>query len=404
MAYLMERDVLKGVKTREIVMRNNAYTMYEAYLGIDPLNKKPVRFASNKMEVLKKKISDFYKKISVKGPIAVQLKPFEVMDAREALEILAKAGISTTLTNCAMKFIEMQGPKTEKCTVTLERAYQLYAEAKSNTSASTQKNIRDRVGSFVQCFGATRKLSEITAKEVSSLLKSRFPPSNPKSITSYNGHLGDIKTFVKWCAHPEQAFISETPLAVMQKIAREYVQPKYTHAEEVEKLFRYLEDHRDEMPTDLAHAILSFFCGMRQVEIARISEGPESVVINLEERFIRIIKVKGSTRGFKPRTFTIPDLAIQWMKSFDFMSAVVKPNSKFRYHLVDAARRAGADITSNAGRHTFITFYSAVFKNQVDLTKIVGNSEDVRDGAYDGLATEAEGRRFFAITPRCQGS
>lgn len=155
-----------------------------------------------------------------------------------------------------------------------------------------------------------------------------------------------------------------------------------------------------EYATDLADAILSFFCGMRQAEINRVRLGRTAVVIDMEERFIRVIACKGATKGIQPRVFTIPSTALAWMQSFDFMGAVMQKNDIFRKHLRKIAAVAGIkDIPENCGRHTFCTMFDAAFHDQAQLTAIAGNSEDVRMKHYNGLATEKEGRAFFNILP-----
>ena len=112
-------------------------------------------------------------------------------------------------------------------------------------------------------------------------------------------------------------------------------------------------------------------------------------------------KCKGSTRGVKPRAFTIPNQALAWMQSMpDFVEAARTRNKNFRDHIVDAAKSAGiGELPINAGRHTFCTMFEAAHHDSNALSAIVGNTEDVRDHHYNGVAKPQEGRDYFDILP-----
>jgi integrase len=172
-------------------------------------------------------------------------------------------------------------------------------------------------------------------------------------------------------------------------------------AEDVEKLFNILWERRaDTMwAADLAYAILSFFCGMRQSEIERIRLGESAVKISLDEKFIRVGLPKGVSKGIRPRTFTIPEQALAWMRAFDFASIVMRKNTRFRRHLTWAADDAKIKMPKNAGRHTFITMFEAVHHNESALTAIVGNTDDVRAKSYNGVELRSEGEAYFKILP-----
>ena len=287
------------------------------------------------------------------------------------------------------------------CTTTIKAAYEAYLAAQQGKSEAHQQAVKSRVGKFVLSFGGDRLLTDVTPKDATADLERRtYDPADPKTKTSYNGHLGYVKTFMEWCAAPEQAFIKENPIACMKPKVKEWRAPEYMSAADAERLFRALEAHKADAPADLADAILSFFCGMRQAEIARVREGDDAVRISLENRNIRVIKCKGALKGIKPRSFTIPDVALAWMRSFDFKAAVKQPNDRFRQHLCAIAKEAGVKLPGNAGRHTFITMHSAAFHDQNLLTSIAGNSPDVRANNYDGLTFEDEGKAYFAIMPK----
>jgi site-specific recombinase XerD len=282
----------------------------------------------------------------------------------------------------------------------LKEAFAKYQVQQECKSPEHQRTVRNRVGKWVQTFGADRLLSDVTPQEVNKDLEERFyDPKDPKTKTTYNGHLTYIKSFMNWCAEPEQGYIKKNPIESMKRKAKEWHDPEYMPSKDVKSLFQTLEAHKDTAPADLADAILSFFCGMRQDEIKRVREGDNAVRISLENRNIRVIKCKGASKGIRPRSFTIPDMALVWMQSFDFMSAIKIKNNKFRKHLVKRAKEAGITLPKNAGRHTFITMHSAAYHDQNLLSSIAGNTDDVREQHYDGLTFEDEGKAYFEILP-----
>ena len=398
MSYLQKRDVLASIKTRSLVHNGENYIISEAYLGTEPYSKKPVRLASKSETKLKKKIEEFYRKLNAGGDYAVLLTAYQSADARNALDLLKKNGLEISLTECVRRIVEKGSG--EKCSTKLSEAYSKYIAAQEGKSEHHVRAVKSRVGTFVTSFGGDRLLSELTAKEVGENLERRFyDKKTEEQKTTYNNHLGYIKSFVSWCVNPEQGYITTNPLEYMKQKVKVWRDVEYLAAEDCDALFHFMEGE-NEYATDLADCILSFMCGMRQSEIERVRLGKSAVVINLDEKFIRVIACKGATKGIQPRVFTIPDNAYRWMKSFDFMDAVMQPNTKFREHLREIADKAGiTHLPKNCGRHTFCTMFDAAFHDQVQLTAIAGNSEDIRARHYNGLATEKEGRRFFAILP-----
>lgn len=398
MSYLKKEEVLEKIKKRTLFVRGVKHVVFEAYLGTDLVSKKPVRMASKDESDLRRKISAFYKRRSAGGDFAILVTPEQAMDARMAIETLRKAGIQMSLQDCVRFVVERRESENAACTTTLEQAYEEYLSKQDGKSEIHVKTVRTRVGGWVGFYGAKRLVTEVTPREVDEVLEKRLlDGKGEKGKTTYNNYLNYVKTFMQWCA--DQGMIEKSPISGMKTRIKEWHDIEYLDSVSCMKLFYFLHTHRDEYDKDFANAILSFFCGMRQSEIDRVWLGPSAVVINLEERFIRVIACKGATKGIQPRVFTIPDIAYRWMRSFDFMSAVMKQNTQFRRHLVDISEKIGISIPANCGRHTFCTFHDAVYHDPAALTAIVGNSDDVRKKHYNGLATEKEGREFFSILP-----
>ena len=375
MSYLPKKSVIDGIRARKRVRNGSETTIYDAYLGYDPFSGKQKRMQNADLDKLKAEIDKFYVAHKVGGDAAVRLKAHEALDAREALDLLAQRGKGVSLTEVVRRWLGGAGaaPVSDK---TIGDAYDGFMASLVGKSPDYLKTLRSHIGSFISEFGRDTPLSSVTAQAVVRNLKERIlDKDNEKTWKTYNNHLGDLKTFFGWCAKSEQGFLGSSPIADVKKLVLRYHDPEYVKADEIGRLFGALVCHADENPADLADAILSFFCGMRQCEIERVREGPGAVEINLDEGFVIVKKGKGYTRGIRKRSFTLSEQAKAWMRSFDFMAAVAVSNKQFRRHLVERAKEAKVKLPKNAGRHTFITMYAAAYHDQAKLTSIVGNTE-----------------------------
>lgn len=405
MSYRTKKEVLASIGTRTKVIKGKTYVVYDAYLGYDPYSKKQKRLQALELPKLKAQIERFFIEHRSGGDAAARLKPHEASDAREALDLLAAAGECICLTEVVKRFLGGFSAAKRASGVKFEYALAKFLKSQIGKTDAYIRGLRSRIGSFMDDFGSERMISEISAADVTESLKKRIlKESDPKTWKTYNNHIGDLKTFFNWCTKSEQKYIEQNPIADVQKLTIAYRDPDYMKAADVGKLMAaiVMSDEKNKW-TDLADAILSFFCGVRQDEIKRVREGKESVNVDVENGFIRIIKCKGATKGIRPRAFNIPEPALTWMKSFDFSKAIMTPNNQFRRHLRKYAESAGIRLPENAGRHTFITMFAAAYHDQVKLTSIAGNTESVRAKNYDGVEIEANGKAYFAITPESLG-
>lgn len=399
--YRPKRDVLASIKERSVTKGGKHYTIFLAFLGIDPIKKSKVRVARSDRKELVDYINAFYKRLG-NGDAVVQLSNSEAIDARTALDLIAQHELGMSLVDCVRAYLD--GSKRTlavgAANLTLQEAWDRYFNSLAGRSYDYRKTMKYRVGVWVSKTNPDTPLSSVTAAGVKDYLMANvYRASDPKTAKTYNNVLGDIHTFIRWCAAKEQSLLASDPLDGMKRMEIGYRQPEYVKAADAAKFFRALEAHKDDAPADLADAILSFFCGMRAAEIDRVREGEEAVKISLEDHFIRIIKVKGSLRGVRPRAFRIPEQAEAWMRSFDFMSAVKLPNKSYYDHWKARAKEAGVTLPKNPGRHTFITMYEAAHHDANALSAIVGNTEGVRSRSYNGVELEREGKAYFEIMP-----
>ena len=65
----------------------------------------------------------------------------------------------------------------------------------------------------------------------------------------------------------------------------------------------------------------------------------------------------------------------------------------------EACASASVRRVANGGRHSCITYKIALTGDVARTAVESGNSPEVINSAYRGLATEADGKRYFQITP-----
>lgn len=403
MSYRSKKEALASIHERKRVRNGENYTIFEVFLGYDNVTRAQKRLSANTIVELKRRIADFYDSLASGGAAATTFTPYEATDARMALDLLSQHGRSISLVECVRRVLGTPDAVPAH-SVTVQEAYTRFLAAQIGKTDIYIRGLRGRIGAFMDSFGPERPIGEVTAAGVTEYLKKRLvDKEDPKTWKTYNNHLGDLKTFFNWCTRSEQGYLARSPLGDVKKLVIAWKDPEYLRAEDVGKLFRTIALGSADRREDLADAVLSFFCGMRQDEIKRVREGKQAVNVDVANGFIRVVKAKGATKGVRPRAFTIPEPALSWMRAFDFDAAVMRPNDLFRRHLLSYAKDAGIELPANAGRHTFITMYAAAYHDQSKLTSIVGNTEGVRANSYDGVEIEANGRAYFAITPQSLG-
>jgi len=395
MAYLPKAMVEKNIKTRERKDRfGNPHTDYEAYLGTDPFTQKVVRITRASKEDLLAEIAGFYQRHRFGGDAAARLTAMQAIDAKNAYDALAAAGLRMSLFDVVNGYVAglSATPAPEKSVKIIDAFDEFYngkAEGadKNKTWATSGKWARS-------CGGRT--LASVTASEIEKYLRDNYGERKPKT---YNSHLLYLKTFFNWCCKDQRQYLVKSPIRSLEFKPEPWEEPEYMAPGDVERLFRLLESVKGEHPEMLAYATVSFFCGCRSVEILRMAQDPSAAKVDIENETVRIAKAKGYQQGKKPRAFHIEPTALAWMKSFDFLSALGKITDKTQKELYDLARANEVPMFQNCGRHTFITYHVAAFGDPSKTTAMVGTSDKMRADNYCGLATKKDGEAYFAIMP-----
>lgn len=357
------------------------------------MDQKAVRKYSCSLDGIKQVINDFYTKLGRGGDAAVVLTPYQAYDAKTALDLLSAAKMSISLADCVRSFLEASKVGKNTSVITIGEAFDKYTESFGENQKLQIRTVKTRVGSFVTAYGKDKKLTDIDPKWLAEYLKRDHGNSNK----TYNNYLSYIKTFVRWCTKPEQGWIKESPIAGMSVKAEEFKEPEYMQAEDVRKLFALLEKNDRSI---LAYAICSFFMGLRREEILRAAIDPTAVTFSIEKKLVVVHKPKGHTKGILPRSFTMTDNALEWLKAFDFFGALARVKDKTTEKMKKIAEDAKLDMPKNPGRHTFISMHVAAYGEPHKTEAMVGTSRKMRINNYCGISISKEDAiGYFQINP-----
>lgn len=407
MAYMSKKDVLASVAERRKTVNGKEYTTYEAYVGINPMTGRQVRFSRSDRSELKDVVEDFYRRLRSGGDAGGALTAAQSVDALQALQALSDAKLDISLLDCVRKLIEYRlvGSDTPK-SVTLGDAYAEYLDQfvtrRDTLPDGTEvmertpnyEFVEKRVGRWANAFGKERLLTEVTEEAVMGWLDSSYP--NPKTNNNYMTY---IRTFFNWCMEKRRRYILENPLECVKSKKIIHKRPEFMKAADVERLLRELEKSKDKHPEMLAHAIVSFFCGIRREEILRGSDDEDAVIFDFPHRTVMVVKVKRFTQGAHPRSFPMSKAFIAWAETIDFKSAFQRIDEHVMDRIRDVARRTGLHIPHNAGRHTFITQMLAMTHDIQKTCQYAGTSAKMLENNYNGLSFEDDATRFFSIRP-----
>ena len=191
MAYLPKSLVEKNIKTRIRKDKNgNPHTDFEAYVGIDPFNGKPIRITRATEKDLSKALSDFYARHRTGGDAAVRLSATQAIDAKRAYDTLASAGMpSVSLFEAVSAYVNGKSVDNKNLSTTVEEAYNDYLERRFNyfvgktyglNEHNEAKNVIASLDKWVKLFG-NEKISAITAKSILDYFESNYKDKRAKT-------------------------------------------------------------------------------------------------------------------------------------------------------------------------------------------------------------------------------
>lgn len=340
-----------------------------------------------------------YKKATAKyGQLAGILSAGQYSLAVEAFKRLLGAGLpDASLSDAVELFVKRQGVIAER--LTIAEAAARYMQRFANDQELYSRNSKYYTTQFAKFFGDSKLLCEVTEAEAVEFFeavdRAQYSPK------TFNNMHTVLRAFFNWCI--EHKLATENPILSVKQKRIAYKDPLFIPVDTLRDALSLIEADA-ELPAEdkqwaLGFMALSFFCGIRTSEILRLTE--DAIHPDDERPFVRISTTKGAAKGIKGRMVDLEPNAAAWLKKYPFAGGrTMSALGKLRRRLVHGPL-AGLEsaFTKNVGRHSYITYHTAKYRDYARTEAYVGTSASMRARHYQGLATTAEGEAYFGIFP-----
>lgn len=370
---------------------------YENWLAdLGSIDGKRIRITRTSKADLLKAIDEYYAhppEVKIMGERILTKR--ELLDIQAALFYLDRAKSKITFTELALDYIKKREKEVEN-RVTLLEAYELYYDSFNPAQEVQRHLVKQRIGSFVEAMKTGKMCDEVTAKDIIDYLDGMGG-----AVKTWNNRMTYIKSFFNWCLKSVRGYVAVNPIADLEQKVVIASTPEFHTPKEVATLFRWAEGLSADRFRDaiLTRLTLSFFCGMRRAEIARMSASD----IDLAGGSAVVRRPKGFTKGGAPRPFVLMDCAKKWLESVDINKGLDMEalNDRQCNDILREAKAAlGVRPIPNGGRHSFITYHVAMFNEPSRTEGMVGTSAAMRINHYMGLAKHADAEEYFSLLPR----
>ncbi|SRR5260221_8263908 len=301
-------------------------------------------------------------------------------DALCALDILRPLGVS--LAQAAKYYAAHHENIRESKLVKDAVAELLRAKKQDGLSARYLKDLRNRLGRFVESFGQ-RKIAELSAQEIDSWLRElSVGPLTRNTFWLRLSVLFDFARKARWCV--------SNPLGEVQKAKWIGAEPGILTPEQFARLLESAG------AATLPYWAIGGFAGLRSAELERL----EWQDIDFERELVEVTRAKSKTAS--RRHVAIRPALLAWLEPYrgHSIGKVCPPN--LRKHL--QADRIGAGISkwpANALRHSFASYHLEHFKEPGTLTVEMGHTDpDLVQRFYrQRVRPEAAKKWWSAILP-----
>lgn len=342
------------------------------------------RFATE-AEAVAEKIALECQLANIPRPVSVvtSLTPGQAKIAERAFAELKPGGDMIT----AIRFYNDNWKPPTKPT-TLKDAFEKFKTEKQrqNRRPETLRNIRARLGGFVEWMPAGKLVSEVMPDQIKAFL--HRDTGNTRTYRTIKNDALVLSAFFNWAV--EEEFCQETPLKKsVRKIRVDSKRPTILSIAECRKLMASARGYKS--GRHVPYFALALFCGLRPYECQRMKWDN----IDLTEKEIRIDPEMSKTR--KDRFVKIPDNAVEWLLPHALKKHPFKVDARHLQAIRTAAglHKAVQDIC----RHTAISHYQAKNLHEGLTAEWAGNSVAVVKRHYKKAVKAKEAEEFYAITP-----
>jgi integrase len=311
-----------------------------------------------------------------------KLKPLQIPLATAIEEYLAAKKIESSLVTAAKHYRETHSTKLPEKTVTEVYLEILQAKRKDGASKAYLIDLKSRLGHFSRDFRVS--IADVSIEAIDGWL--RGLKLSPRSRNNHRNAVVALFNFAKASGYLNR---DRTTAAEHTALARKKVEAiEVFSPAEFAKLLAAADD------AVLPFFVLGGFCGLRTVEVSRLLWED----VRWAESSIVISSAIAKTRTRRIAVLTDP--AAAWLSKWKGRTGRVITVDKLHKRVGEICKAAGVAWRDNGLRHSFITYRVASMKDFVKTAFEAGNSPQVIRSNYDAVATESEGKAWFAIMPK----
>jgi len=378
----MKKKSRKTIKHHGFTIRwRAARSRYEADRYLDPRRRIQQYFPtldSAKIFAEQKNIE-----LTNKGHDALNLSDRQRLDAVEALKILAD---KASLIQAAQYFIKHEHPVGPVVTVLeLVRQYEDAMIARKAREHSI-KGFHWRTQAFCRVYG-NEPITNITRIHIESWLD-----NNGWQELNRRHYIAVIRSLFNYAI--KQELLDVNPAAKIELPAFESKEPVILTPDQIQTMLHAAEEKEPAIVPALA---ISFFAGLRPVELARLDwsaihlEGTEPVIH---------VGAEIAKKRHRRNVDILPNLT-SWLTAYRKpQGKVMLTLSNYRRHVRRLTKETGTELPYNAGRHAFASYAYQI--HGLDKTaRWLGHGDgELLLTTYKGLVTKSAAEIFWSIKPK----
>ncbi len=338
------------------------------------------------------------------GSSALDLRPAERDDAKQALEVLAGKATLTATADFWMRHNGVQDGIT-----VAELGNRWIVNLRNQGCRETTLDVREyQVGRFVKDMGNHTVVS-LTRKDISNWLT-----GTKTTGATWDTYRRVVSAMLNYAVREE--IVEANPAAGIEPMRQDEKLPTAFTVDAVQSIMQAAEKHAPVMTPTLA---VQFFAGLRPGEAL----GLDWNAIDFKQKLIRVTPETSKVR--RTRIIEMNPAMVAWLTPYRKASGPIgiTTKSQFSFYMhrkrIGPAREqagmpkseipedtrpegicsvAGVDWIKDGPRKTFATMHYATNQDAGKLGAILGHTSgaDVLYRHYRGLATKAEARRYWA--------
>lgn len=341
-----------------------------------------------------------YKKAQSKyGQLAGILSSGQYALAVDAFKKLLGAGLKdSALPEAVDLLIARNGRIHER--LSIKEAVKRHVERFADNQAAYKSTVENWLGKMGDFFGNDQPIISLGPDEMVEFFEAVDRAGY--AAKTYNNILIVTKAFFNWCV--TKHYMAENPADNIPQHRIAYKDPVFISVDKLRTALATLEADTTTFSEEnkrwlIGFMALSFFCGIRTSEILRLTE--DAIHPEDERPYVRISTTKGAAKGIKGRIVDLEPNAAAWLKKYPFVGGKSMSGlGHLRKQAIDGPLAEVAEAFSkNVGRHSYITYHTAKYRDYARTEAYVGTSSSMRTRHYQGLATTAEGEAYFHIFP-----